>query len=232
MAEEMVHGVGKVSARGKDWVPAAAHALATYGFCVLSMPHDGDPLINPDLCTQCALAAERRLARLLSEVRKKDYGIDETWRYEEICHRHENSRRYDMSIAETDRHDPKLADAASWATLHREADRIAKPVIDAAVARLGACAAAAHAGAHRCMAGCVVAAPGALDQPYHCDGDEQLYNCFVPLVPVSSCNGPTQFLVGSHVEHPCEHATLHKGPAQRLLAAPELQLGGRRLPLT
>lgn len=204
-------------------IESAARALAVDGFCVLRGA--SAPLVPPELCSVCASAIDRRLKRLLTQVARQDFGMEEVWKYEEICHRHERSWRYDMSIdnqslseASVDSHG--VADAASWAALYDAADRWARPVIDAAV-RLLSESANRKGGAHRCMAGCVVAAPGALDQPFHSDGDEQLYNCFVPLVPVTSHNGPTQFVPGSHVAD----ASGVGADERRRLTAPEVALG-------
>lgn len=88
------------------------------------------------------------------------------------------------------------------------------------------------------MAGCVVAAGGALDQPYHSDGDEQLFNCFVPLVSVSALNGPTEFVCGSHEEDSSPSVgakpsaggsttacALRSAESERLLVAPQVAVG-------
>ena len=49
-------------------------------------------------------------------------------------------------------------------------------------------------------AGCVLAEPGAIDQPWHPDGHVTgLYNVFIPLVPVSVENGATEFQPGSQI---------------------------------
>ena len=45
---------------------------------------------------------------------------------------------------------------------------------------------------------CVVSVPSASAQDWHSDGvDEGIYNVFVPLVPLTARNGPTELRPGS-----------------------------------
>mmetsp|Transcript_22179 Transcript_22179/g.44633 ORF Transcript_22179/g.44633 Transcript_22179/m.44633 type:complete len:267 (-) Transcript_22179:371-1171(-) len=168
------------------WVAEAAHKLRRNGFVALRSSHTS--LVPPDICSGCGAAIEQRLSRLLDVVRTRaqDFSVDEIWKFEEICHRHERSRRYDLSLPASSSMGPS-SDAVFWAQLHRAAERWALPVINETVARHSAAdrgdGMAAKTGAHRCMAGCVVAASESLDQPFHCDGDEMLFNCFIPLGP-------------------------------------------------
>jgi len=122
----------------------------------------------------------------------------------------------------------EAVEAAAFAALHEATDRFARTALAAVVARSrcghgdgahGGARSGAHGGAHGGegaggaagaqplrgvtappIAGCVVSMPAASAQEWHSDGAEEgLYNVFVPLVPLTPRNGPTELRPGSHL---------------------------------
>merc|ERR1712194_155935 len=83
----------------------------------------------------------------------------------------------------------------AWVELQIEALRWVWPVLQGILDSSDA-----DGSSHVSKAGCVIAQPGATVQPFHPDGYMAgLYTVFLPLVPVTPENGPTQFQPGSQV---------------------------------
>merc|ERR1712196_117722 len=76
------------------------------------------------------------------------------------------------------------------------------------------------------LAGCVISMPGAAEQSFHVDGEaDGLVNAFVPLVPLTTDNGPTQFSPSSHGKSRKEAlADVHR-PGHHKLISPLLSSG-------
>lgn len=188
-----------VSIHDDDYQEQAARSLTVNGFCVLR-----GPVLPPKLCERCCSAIWQRLDALLRAAHGQGLDIDSgLLRFNEICKRQPGAR-YDLRLplGAATAHVPFAAsvvpDSDTWMSIWPLVDALVVPIL-----RLTAMPMSMR----RCaswnteVAGCVVALPGAPDQPSHLDGDEiGLINAFLPLVEVTEKNGPTELQPGSHLD--------------------------------
>lgn len=202
----------EVSVDMPQWPKLAAESLCRNGFCLVRSG-SAEGLAPNALCVRCAKAAQNRLRELTNLATR--LGLDPTRdiiEYAEICARAEGCLRYDLSLS-VDRPGANVGawreeDAEAWAQLHACMDRWAQPVLlasgllracDSSTRPQGGVSAEGEDGRGVFdRSGCVTSLPGAPEQDYHQDGDVRtssgLINAFMPLVPISMQNGPTQFL--------------------------------------
>ena len=209
-----------------EWPVAAAKSLETHGFCVLtSTSHQ--PLVPHAVCSACRDAVESRLEDLLGRVGRRGYERDDEFRFAEIVHR-EGRRYdmpLDWSAGGAGSVGARRLAAAAFTgdeqaafdALHGRLDVIARAAMGAVVARAAGETREAKGGgegvrssssgqllegtseAEPPMAGCVISAPGASAQAWHSDGSAYgLFNLFVPLVPLTALNGPTEIRPSTH----------------------------------
>lgn len=120
----------------------------------------------------------------------------------------------------------RSTEAAAFAALHAATDAVARPAMEALVARRAADGRGCQADGitEPPIAGCVLSVPTASAQAWHSDGHPPLpggiFNVFVPLVSLTRSNGPTELRPGTH-HH--EDGTAHGLVAER--QAPLLEAG-------
>lgn len=183
-----------------DWQNRAIASLKDSGFCILR-----GSLLSEQVVAEGAQAAQKRLQDMLEQVGAR--GLDALTgelRFKELCKRIPSDVRYDVCLPHSNLSPPcgdgpgKFPDdeTATWAALFREAHQWVWPVLQSLVD------AQEEDGTNLVhKAGVVIAEPGtSTDQPWHPDGHQKgLFNVFLPLVPVTQDNGPTQFQPGSQV---------------------------------
>ena len=232
----------------KDWVAEAAASLEVHGFCVLTSIGN-EPLVPREVCSACRVATEAHLEDLLERASRRGFERDDEFRFAELVHR--DGLRYDMPLdwhagEPNDARTRRLVaaafegdDEAAFDQLHGAVDAIARPAMEAVVARAKLAAdlpTTLHAEGERegssdvsssrgvggvgggdsnspagdspaqldgsnetPMAGCVISSPGASTQAWHSDGSAYgLFNVFVPLLPLTKLNGPTEIRPGTH----------------------------------
>lgn len=202
------------------WDTIAHQSLAHNGFCVLR----GTGL-RVELCKHLNHRVQDRLARLLAVAKQSGHDPEdprESFQFRELCKRM-HPRRFDVRLPvaghEVLEGKSRLAEAdeMTWACLHAEARRWAWPVLKDFV---GSGDETLDGETLIDLAGCVVSLSGSEPQKFHRDGKEGQYNVFVPLVPITAENGPTQFYPRSHDIK--EYDNLFEKPK---LVAPCLSLG-------
>ena len=217
---------GAAATADDSWAVAAASSLAAHGFCVLTSAPSAPPLVPREVTGACRLAASDRLTQLLGAVERRGVDLTDEFRFEEVVHR--QGLRYDMPMpwggadasggdgdgkadGKADGDGDGKADggadgeAAAFGRLHAAVDIVARTAMSRVAEREGARGAAADTfrlglGVQSPpIAGCVTSVPSATAQAWHSDGgDPGMFNVFVPLVPLTRCNGPTQLQPGSH----------------------------------
>ncbi|CAL53283.1 Nicotinamide N-methyltransferase-like [Ostreococcus tauri] len=221
---------GKPSA---DTVRRAAESLVVHGFVVMQPASESDAqaMVPRDVLEECRRASDTHLNELLSRVEAQ--GLNprlDIFRFAEICSRARGGMRYDYTRPDSERvralETLKCTRAIhSWESLQR----FAAPWVEPALAEAY--------GAERDFAvksvGCVSSEPGAPEQHFHADGRVfGIFNVFVPMSAVSTIEGPTEFIHGSHQwDHNAAHVTT---PDQKAQAAaprfqPELRVPGSLL---
>lgn len=181
----------------EGWQAAAIESLRENGFVALR-----GASLSDELCERCAKAAHDRLDRLLDISRGRGFDPETcALRFKEVCKRIPRDMRFDirlphMNIAEDgEQLQCPEADLAAWAMLHEQVHCLAWPVLESVLK-----ARDTDGRGLVSKSGCVIAMPGASGQPWHPDGYiDGIFNVFVPLVPITPENGPTEFQPGSQV---------------------------------
>ena len=206
----------EVSGASEGWASAAAASLASHGYVVLASAAAEGRLVPIDVCDACCSVALRRLEELLTRVDRRGVGREEEFRFFEIVHR--EGLRYDVPIAwmlergadGTAHFDPGSGgggamvstdadEAAAFGRLHETVDVFAQELISAILAHDSSEGVVPAHEPEPPIAGCVISQPSASSQTWHSDGDQPgLFNVFVPLVPVTPSNGPTELRPGTH----------------------------------
>jgi len=172
-----------------------AQQLKHDGFAVLP-----DASVGADLVKAVSDECSARLDLLLDAA--DDSGcnvIEQQYSFREICHR--KRLRWDV----------RMPDSAAWQELCARAVEAATPVVHEA------CGAGVAEGGGApplrvLMTGAVISRPGAGAQSFHADGEDRLFNIFVPLVDIAPESDGTQFWPRSQ----------HADPAmEKVLALPE-----------
>ena len=214
-----------VSTSVSTWVADAADSLAQNGFCVLRLE---TLLVSADACSEIASACLDRLSALLAAARRIGIAPRrDVMRFSEVCSRKAGGMRFDMRFYSASKgrsvsgnsettetaqepaeeeasatapdepvENEVVADAlptmpAAWEELRVAVEAVVRPIL--------ALRAEASDGVRVDSAGCVTSLAGAPEQHFHPDGTAVgLVNCFVPLVPVTDENGPTELRPGSH----------------------------------
>jgi len=184
---------------GEGWQAEAIAALKDNGFLVLR-----GSALSDGTCHCCAKLAQARLESLIELARARGLDPDTgELRFKELCKRIKTDLRFDfpvphinlapVGVGELGKYDE--ADVAAWNTLYEEAHQAVWPVLQSLLDAMDI-----DGKSLVTKAGCVVAMPGARGQPFHPDGFVKgLFNVFLPLVPITPDNGPTQFQPGSQV---------------------------------
>lgn len=177
------------------WVETASRSLSHHGLVVLRQSPQAPPLIPGSIVERCRSAARPLLDRYLGLADRSGVA-DAPLQFLELYSRAPWENRFDLSVLRRPAH-PVAASGCSardaYAALLGAVDRLVRPLLRAS--RLfGAEAAEVEA------VGCVLSLPGAPSQAWHPDSEHQvgLLNVFVPLVALSSANGPTSLELGSH----------------------------------
>jgi len=152
---------------------SAAQQLRDRGFVKLSAR------IDESLVQDAARSCMVHLESLLDDVAQSGCDvIEQQYSFSTICHR--QRLRWDLK---------GLHDLPSWQMLCANAVQIVEAEL-ATVARVKVL-----------MSGFVVSRPGAEEQRFHADGNEDgLFTCFIPLVDIDEDADGTQFWPGSHVD--------------------------------
>ena len=160
----------------------------------------------PAALTRCAKAVWERLDQLLEAAFRRGVDIDKgAVQFNELMKR--PGPRYDLRLplGEVTEHVPfdtaSVQDADAWLSILPRVDAVVQPILPLMTLPVSRQRIRQWSTA---VAGCVIALPGAPDQPSHMDGEHLgLINVFVPLVQVTARNGPTEICPGSH-QRPAE----------------------------
>lgn len=174
----------------------AAASLSINGFCVLR-----GPVVAPAALTRCAKAVWARLDQLMQAAFRRGLDIDKGGlQFNELMKR--PGPRYDLRLplGGVTEHVPfgtaSVQDADSWLGILPLIDQVVQSILPLMTLPVSSQRIKQWSTA---VAGCVIALPGAPNQPSHMDGEHLgLVNCFVPLVQVTAMNGPTEICPGSH----------------------------------
>lgn len=187
-----------IQVASQDWQAQAVASLKDSGFCVLR-----GSLLSDAVVTGCASASQDRLQQGLNKARENGLDVESgELRFRELCKRIPADMRFDICLPHVnlpckDASPGKVCadDTAAWAALFSDVHQWVWPVLK------GLLKAQDTDGTNMVhKAGVVIAQPGATDQPWHPDGHQSgLFNVFIPLVPVTQDNGPTQLQPGSQV---------------------------------
>jgi len=160
-------------------VQAAAASLCENGLVVLERKNFGDPLIDSSLCAECKSDAVHTLDARLSFFEKTTGANPLCVQFDFHNLGHNSPRRYDV-----------LLDGGCWSRLAEEAGKWTAPILEAA-----------DLNGQLILHGCVMSLQGSHEQHVHRDGpDSGFVNTFIPLVDVTSQNGPTEFWLGTHLQ--------------------------------
>ena len=204
------------------WQEAAAHSLHLNGACVIRQSRIKASLL--ERARNASLARLDELLRLAQTV-----SSTQRCQYRELWSRSDDrGHRFDLKVLPSSREAEGDAEL-SFHALRAAVDAIVQPILRALRNEDGESddddddeetfvqrAAAGHISS----VGCVVSLPGGPSQGWHTDGEERgIVNVFCPLVDISSRNGPTQLMLGTHQRTFSSDGTTHIRRGTGYLAA-------------
>jgi hypothetical protein len=237
-----------VVAASAGWVEAAAASLVSNGLCTLeSGSSTATALVDGAVLERCCRDARPRLDWLLGLAERSGLQAEGSdlqgssaaggappLQSQELYSRAPWEHRFDMTMLRRPRRCVVnqteeaaqeatssamwTADDAAWRALLAAVDPIVRPLLLAS--GLFGCEDELEVEA----VGCVISMPGAPDQRWHPDSEEQLglVNVFVPLVDVDEINGTTALALGTHTP---KRASFEECAAEAQVVRPHLQRG-------